>query len=645
MSTHTDPRAASSNTQHHPTAGAYRSTARASTTIPTEGNPSAHLSHLPGSYLSMGTARPNQEEQYRVADWVGRQENAATLRTMRGQPTQPNQDAGESVSTALHARRGTGWMQTLTPTRYQVPFRGGNRSQATPWPNHPPPAEQLTNRPPTLHWAGLRRRPTAAEVFTHEGTHPRDEGPTSTMAAPQAQYPLMSAIHERMGSSEEVDAITRVEPAHSLPEPTVRLHEEVLAEDVARWGSHMSDQAPSSHPGRPPSMTPHWAFPPPGPPDDDDGSSGGHGDPPRGGPPGGPPGRGGPPSGGSPGGPQGYGGPVGDLGGPAYRRTAHDQDIGTRELMQQMLALTQLMASQQLQNASATPAPPSVGLARVHAPPAFTGKDARAVRAFVTKCQTAFEFHRMTDPHQRVLYAASHFSDHALNWYENLQVRDPMHPVLHDWPRFCEELQATFGEPYPIFSAQGRLYRIRMQPYQRIVDYTAEFMIDAPVSQLGDFALAMLYYEGLPTRLKNEVTRQGRPETLDPLVSLATRIDRTYWEQREADRPKPPTAPPRPQYSSIADRAPPGQTMARQPAPTSLPRPTKERRPDVKEERRRKGLCWYCGSDKHLQAGCEEYLRIHGSKKGNAARVVEGSEASTPPLPDDTDEPKNEMAS
>ena len=642
MSHHTEYRATSSHAQHHPNAGTHRSTARASTTIPTGGNPSAYLPHLPGSYLPTSTAQPVQGEQHRVADWVGQQENAATLRSMRGQPTQPNQDPGESVSTALHARRGTGWMQTLTPTRYQVPYRGGNRSQATPWPSNPPQAEQPANRPPTLHWAGLRRRPTAAEVFTYEGAHPSGEEAASTMAAPQAQYPLMSAIHERAGSSEEVDAITRVEPAHSLPEPTVRLHEGVLAEDEARWGAHVSNQAPSSHSGRLPPTTPPWAFPPPGPPDDAGGSLDGHGGPPRGGPPGGPHGHGDPPGGGGPGGPHGYGAPTDDVGGPPHLGHDHGRDVGTRELMQQMLALTQLMASQQLQNASATPAAPSVGLARVHAPPVFTGKDARAVRAFVTKCQTAFEFHRMVDPHQRVLYAASHFSDHALNWYENLQVRDPMHPTLHDWPRFCEELQATFGEPYPVFSAQGRLYRIRMQPYQRIVDFTAEFMIDAPVSQLGDFALAMLYYEGLPTRLKNEVTRQGRPEMLDPLVSLATRIDRTYWEQREADRPKQPAVAFRPQYSSTTDRAHPEQATARPPQPATLARPTKERRPDVKEERRRKGLCWYCGSDKHLQAGCEEYLRIHGSKKGNAARVTEGSVSSTPPLPDDTGESKNE---
>lgn len=300
-----------------------------------------------------------------------------------------------------------------------------------------------------------------------------------------------------------------------------------------------------------------------------------------------------------------------------------------------MMELTELVLQQQRQPVQVQPqatavAAPSVSLAKAHAPPMFTGRDARAVRPFVTKCQTSFDFHRMDDAHQRVLFAASHFSDQALSWYENLLCRDPSSIAFHDWPKFCEELQNTFGEPYPVFSAQGRLYRLRMQPNQRIVDFTAEFMIDAPVSKMDDYALALLYYEGLPVRIKNEVTRQGRPETIDPLTRLATRIDRTYWESRDSDRTKPQTTSTNTTASQSHPKDAPGNPTN---AKGTRPPMSKERRAEITEERRRKGLCWFCGSDKHLKADCEEYKKRLASSspaKGNAAQTTT---APPPPPP------------
>ena len=76
--------------------------------------------------------------------------------------------------------------------------------------------------------------------------------------------------------------------------------------------------------------------------------------------------------------------------------------------------------------------------------------------------------------------------------------------------------------------------------------YVVEFnQIMMQVWGYGEGALWHHFYNGLPDRIKDEVSHVGKPPTLSKLRSLAQSIDAHYWERKsEINRQaKPSTAP------------------------------------------------------------------------------------------------------
>jgi hypothetical protein len=71
-----------------------------------------------------------------------------------------------------------------------------------------------------------------------------------------------------------------------------------------------------------------------------------------------------------------------------------------------------------------------------------------------------------------------------------------------------------------------------MRDNQRITKYLVEFQRLAACVQWGDTALRQQLYNGLPSRIKDEIARVAKPNTLDKLWTLAQTIDACYWERR-----------------------------------------------------------------------------------------------------------------
>ena len=70
-----------------------------------------------------------------------------------------------------------------------------------------------------------------------------------------------------------------------------------------------------------------------------------------------------------------------------------------------------------------------------------------------------------------------------------------------------------------------------MKENQRITKYVVEFNRYASQVNWGDSALRRRFYNGLPGRIKDEVTKTGKPRSLSDLRRLAQMIDHRYWEQ------------------------------------------------------------------------------------------------------------------
>ena len=66
-----------------------------------------------------------------------------------------------------------------------------------------------------------------------------------------------------------------------------------------------------------------------------------------------------------------------------------------------------------------------------------------------------------------------------------------------------------------------------------IAKYIIEFNRLATITGWDGCALQHQFYCRLPSRIKDELARIGKPATLPPLKALAQSIDGWYWEWEE----------------------------------------------------------------------------------------------------------------
>ena len=72
-----------------------------------------------------------------------------------------------------------------------------------------------------------------------------------------------------------------------------------------------------------------------------------------------------------------------------------------------------------------------------------------------------------------------------------------------------------------------------MRSGSHIASYITRFNTHASNTSWNDASLAHRFYQGLPSRLKDEITRSGRPNNLPALRALAQDLDARYWRREE----------------------------------------------------------------------------------------------------------------
>jgi hypothetical protein len=118
-------------------------------------------------------------------------------------------------------------------------------------------------------------------------------------------------------------------------------------------------------------------------------------------------------------------------------------------------------------------------------------------------CPAAF-----CDDVQKINFTLSYLRGQAFQWFEpgsSGQLDDP--PAwLDDWEEFVKELEVNFGPYDETREAQNELATLKMLTSQRISEYLIHFNSLASRCDWGDSALRHRFYEGLPSRLKDEVS-------------------------------------------------------------------------------------------------------------------------------------------
>ena len=177
---------------------------------------------------------------------------------------------------------------------------------------------------------------------------------------------------------------------------------------------------------------------------------------------------------------------------------------------------------------------------KVREPDPFDGSDPKKLRPFVVQCEINFQANPRSFRKERakVTFAQSYLKGVALEYFEPDLLGDQppdLRPLWMDhWDYFLYELQTNFGPHDPVADAEAQLERLQMRDGQRITKYIVEWnRLASQVRDWGHGALRRSFYNGLPDRIKDEISRQGKPDSIADLRSLSQKIDHRYWERKE----------------------------------------------------------------------------------------------------------------
>jgi len=340
------------------------------------------------------------------------------------------------------------------------------------------------------------------------------------------------------------------------------------------------------------------------------------------------------------------GNPPDDEGGDPDDEPDHDEDDGLNAqdcvFMQLSEAINNLVCNNRCTSFS------DDSKVKVHEPDTLDGSEPRKLCAFFVQCELNFQSKPKTfhSDRAKVNFAQSYLKGMALEWFEPdlLSGRLSSRPGwVDDYSEFMLELQTNFGPHDPSGDAEMQLEQLNMREGQCINKYVVEFQrLASQVCGWGDGALCCQFYNGLPARIKDEISRMGKPATLSEFKTLAQTIDARYWEHKgeisretkssSSNPPKPSTSDCASSHLSGSGNHRSGQNKSAK--PTSASTLSTPKAPDLntklgkdgkltaKEHQRRldKKLCLFCGRPGHTAWDCTK--STSHAAKGRAAKVT-----------------------
>lgn len=342
------------------------------------------------------------------------------------------------------------------------------------------------------------------------------------------------------------------------------------------------------------------------------------------------------------------------------------------------------------------------GVAKLRTPDPFDGQDPQKYRTFVTQCEVYFRANpaRFRNDEKKVNFAFTYLTETALEWFElkfaeaktspakkpsRTKVRfgesasqagvdlgndsddenevdnfltapiGPSDEWKYSWDTFIEELRTNFGPADDEGDAERRLMNLHMPSDKRIAWYNLRFLRYQIRTSWDDRALTFRYYDGLPERLQDNITSDGKPRTLSEMRKLAIKWDQRYWErqgekkksaEREKKAPKPASA-----QSTTTTTSPSASSnhrnsndskaqssSSKKSSTSSTPKPNdlgdklgKDGKLTPAERTRRiaNNLCLFCGLAGHRAADCKKAMKARAATAEKAPAAASTS-ASAP---------------
>lgn len=337
-------------------------------------------------------------------------------------------------------------------------------------------------------------------------------------------------------------------------------------------------------------------------------------------------------------------------------------------------------------------------------PDTFSGTDPYKLRSFLAQCELYFRANSKKFPNdeKKVLFAFTYLSDVALEWFEQ-KFANAQHSFIPDsasqgrdeedeeeaaeyittlgqvrarryrenewvtsWEAFVYEISIHFGPADDEGDAERQLNNLTMPSDKRIIWYNIRFNRYSARTGWDDRALCYRYYNGLPDRLQDAITSDGKPRRLSEMKKLALKWDQRYWERqgerrKQSDKDKKPQKPANTTSSSTSANtssspqsasASNNNNRAKNPAPkhnssnsASSASGNKNSLSDklgsdgklTPAERARRlanNLCLFCGNAGHRASECRKAMKARAAKpetpKADAAKANSDNTSGKP---------------
>jgi hypothetical protein len=153
---------------------------------------------------------------------------------------------------------------------------------------------------------------------------------------------------------------------------------------------------------------------------------------------------------------------------------------------------------------------------KLREPELFTGKDPKELKAFIFQCRLYFRNSDFDSDSKKVTFVLSYLRDVAQEWFEPgiSGLTDEPPEWFDNWEAFLDELYTNFGPYNETGDAKHELTNLRMRDNQHVSDYLVRFSRLVLHCSWGELALRYRFYEGLPPRIKDELSKSKKPRTL-----------------------------------------------------------------------------------------------------------------------------------